>query len=129
LGGRKGIRPIKTEWRVTGIVICLERDADLHVAQLMPLPLTVSCFSKIQIGFSCLVPAHLLSWKKGPLNECMLLCCAQMCMSDMNVADSEVDKSVIELVDHIWTEATGHLDDVLSVPASSVTCEQVKHVT
>ena len=36
----------------------LERDADLHMAQLMPLPLTVSCFSKIQIGFTFLVPAH-----------------------------------------------------------------------
>jgi len=46
------------EWWGTGMVICLERDADLHVAQLMPLPLTVSCFSKIQIGFSFLVPAH-----------------------------------------------------------------------
>jgi len=34
-----------------GVVICLERGADLHTAQLMPLPLTVSCFSKIQIGF------------------------------------------------------------------------------
>ena len=33
--------------------------ADLHMAQLMPLPLTVSCFSKIQIGFTFLVPAHL----------------------------------------------------------------------
>jgi len=31
----------------------------LHMAQLMPLPLTVSCFSKIQIGFTFLVPAHL----------------------------------------------------------------------
>jgi len=41
------------------MVICLERDADLHMAQLMPLPLTVSCFSKIQIGFTFLVPAHL----------------------------------------------------------------------
>jgi len=36
----------------------LERGADLHVAQLMPLPLTVSCFSKIQIGSTFLVPAH-----------------------------------------------------------------------
>jgi len=36
----------------------LERGADLHMAQLMPLPLTVSCFSKIQIGFTFLVPAH-----------------------------------------------------------------------
>ena len=41
------------------MVICLERGADLHMAQLMPLPLTVSCFSKIQIGFTFLVPAHL----------------------------------------------------------------------
>ena len=42
-----------------GVVICLEQGADLHMAQLMPLPLTVSCFSKIQIGFTILVPAHL----------------------------------------------------------------------
>ena len=41
------------------MVICMERCADLHMAQLMALPLTVSCFSKIQIGFSFLVPAHL----------------------------------------------------------------------
>jgi len=40
------------------MVICLERGADLHMAQLMSLPLTVSCFSKIQIGFTFLVPAH-----------------------------------------------------------------------
>ena len=40
------------------MVICLERDADLHMAQLMSLPLTVSCFSKIQLGFTFLVPAH-----------------------------------------------------------------------
>jgi len=35
------------------VVICLERGAELHMAQLMPLPLTVSCFSKIQIRNSC----------------------------------------------------------------------------
>ena len=40
------------------MVICLERDADLHMAQLMPVPLTDSCFSKIQVGFAFLVPAH-----------------------------------------------------------------------
>ena len=43
------------------MIICLERGADLHMAQLMPLPLTVSCFRKIQIGFAFLVPAHLAS--------------------------------------------------------------------
>ena len=40
------------------MVICLEQGADLHTAQLMPLPLTVYCFSKIQIGFTFLVLAH-----------------------------------------------------------------------
>jgi len=40
------------------VPICLERGADLHMAQLMPLPLTVSCFSKIQIGFTFVVLAH-----------------------------------------------------------------------
>ena len=56
----------KTEWWDAGVVICLERGADLHMAQLMPLPLTVSCFSKIQIGSTFLVLAHLGSpQKKG----------------------------------------------------------------
>jgi len=35
-----------------------EVGVDFHVVQLMPLPLTASCFSKIQIGFTFLVPAH-----------------------------------------------------------------------
>jgi len=52
----------KTEWWGADVVICLERGADLHMAQLMPLPLTVSCFSKIQIGFTFLV---LLLLEKG----------------------------------------------------------------
>ena len=59
LGGRKGIRPVKTEWWGARVVVCLEQGADLHMAQLMTMPLTVSCFSKIQIGFTFLVPAHL----------------------------------------------------------------------
>ena len=58
-----------------GVVICLERGADLHMAQLMPLPLTVSCFSKIQIGFTFLVPAHLGSTgKRAGLNGCVCVC-------------------------------------------------------
>jgi len=54
--------PVKNWWWGTGMVVCLERGADLHMAQLTPLPLTVygvSCFSKIQIGFIFLLPAHL----------------------------------------------------------------------
>jgi len=43
----------------------------LHMAQLMSLPLTVSCFSKIQIGFTFW---YRLTWvvpDKGPLNGCV----------------------------------------------------------
>ena len=47
-----------SQWWGAGMVICLEQGADLHMAQLMPLLLTVSCLSKIQIGFTFLIPAH-----------------------------------------------------------------------
>ena len=50
------------------MVICLEQGVDLHMTQLMPLPLTVSCFSKIQIGCAFLVPARPGSPGSGPLN-------------------------------------------------------------
>jgi len=50
------------------MIICLERSAGMHMAQLMPLPLTVSCFSKIQIGFTFLVSTHPEVLEKGPLN-------------------------------------------------------------
>ena len=56
------------------MVICLERVADLHTTQLMLLPLIVSCFSKIQICFTFLVPAHPgspLVPEKGLLNGCV----------------------------------------------------------
>jgi len=53
--------------------------ADLHMAQLMPLPLTVSRFSKIQIGFTFLVPAHPGSPEKGPLNWCVCVCGVYVC--------------------------------------------------
>ena len=56
------------------MVICLERSADLHMAQLMPLPLNVSCFSKIQIGFTFLVPAYPGIPGKGPLSGCVCVC-------------------------------------------------------
>ena len=65
------------------MVICLERGADLHMAQLMPLPLTVSCFSKIQTGFTFLVPAHLgIVPDKGPLNVCVYIYAVSLTVSD-----------------------------------------------
>ena len=57
------------------MVVCLERGADLHTAQLMPLSLTVSCFSKIQIGFTFLVPAHPGSpGKRAVKRVCVCVC-------------------------------------------------------
>ena len=60
------------------MVICLERGADLHMAQLMPLPLTVCCFSKIQIGFPFLAPAHLDSPRPRDV-KCACACVEEMC--------------------------------------------------
>ena len=79
LVGRQEGHPACKHW-VVGCwrVICLERGADLHMAQLMPLPLTISCFSKIQIGFTFLVPADPSSPGKGPLKGCV---CVEYCWS------------------------------------------------
>ena len=57
------------------MVICLERGADLHIAQLMPLPPTVSCSRKIQIGFTFLVPAHPVSpGRRAVKRVCVCVC-------------------------------------------------------
>jgi len=56
------------------MVICLERGVDLHMAQLMLLPLTISCSSKIQIGLPFW---YRLTWvvpDKGPLKGCVCVC-------------------------------------------------------
>jgi len=58
VGRQEGHPACKKRVMGAGVVICLERGADLHIAQLMPLPLTVSCFGKIQIGFTFRVLAH-----------------------------------------------------------------------
>jgi len=59
VGRQEGHPACKEQSRgVLAWLSCLERGADLHMAQLMPLPLTVSCSNKIQIGFTFLVPAY-----------------------------------------------------------------------
>jgi len=62
------------QWWGAGVVICLQWGADLHMAQLMPLPLTVSCFSKIQIGFTFWYRLTRVIPDKGPLNGCVCVC-------------------------------------------------------
>ena len=57
------------------MVICLKQGTDLHMVQLMPLPLTVSHFTKIQIGFTFLAPAYLGSpGKRAVKRVCVCVC-------------------------------------------------------
>jgi len=83
-------------------------EVQTHMAQLMPLPLTVSCSSKIQIGFTFLVPAHPGSPGQGAVKRvCMCVC---VCVynghlsasSDVRVASStsagcETPGSVVDI--------------------------------
>jgi len=62
------------------VVICLNRSANLHMAQLMPLPLTVSCFSQIQIGFTFLVSTHPGSPGKRSVKRVCVCACADHCV-------------------------------------------------
>jgi len=62
------------------MVVCLERGADLHTGQLMPLPLTVSCFSEIQTGFTFLVLAHPSSPGKRAVKRVCVCVCVRVCV-------------------------------------------------
>ena len=68
-----GLAP-EPEWWGAGVVICLERGADLYTAQLIPLPLTASCFSKIQMVLPFWYRLTRVVPDKGPLNGCMYPC-------------------------------------------------------
>jgi len=67
------------------MVICLERGADLHMAQLMPL--TVSCFGKIQIGFTFLVWPTRVVLEKGLLNGCVCVVHNMMFSQNSSIED------------------------------------------
>ena len=72
VGRQEGHPAHKKQWWGAGVVICLERGADLHMAQLMPLPLSVCCFSKIHIGFTFLVLPHLGSPRQRAIKRVCL---------------------------------------------------------
>jgi len=80
----------KTECWGAGMVICLERRADLHMAQLMPLQLTVSCFTKIQVGFTFLAPAHPGSPGQRAVKRvcvCVCVCLVYVCFCKLLAAN------------------------------------------
>ena len=88
------------------MVICLERGADLHTAELMPLPLTVSCFSEIQIGFTFLVPAHLGS----PGQRAVKWMC--VCVLEISMATSSVIAKTVFLHVRCTTSGTKILNQL-----------------
>jgi len=85
----------------------------LHMAQLMPLPLTVSCFSRIQIGFTFLVLAHPGSPGKGPLNVCVCVCdCKTVChfYCVLLLSRHDITRCVLKVLENVlWVtqEASG----------------------
>jgi len=101
LVGRQEGHPVrkKTERWGDSMVICLERGADLHTAQWMPLPLTVSCFSKIQIGFTFLVPAHPGSpGQRAVKRVCVCVC---VCVLATATQGSSKSKKLLTVSDSI----------------------------
>ena len=85
------------------MVICMERGADLHTAHLMPLPLTVSCFSKIQIGFTFLVPAHLGSPRQRAVKwvsvcVCVLLLLAGLVYSQTRLSGPDYEYTLMQSI-------------------------------
>ena len=82
------------------MVICLERDADLRVAQRIPLPLTVSCFSKIQVDFTFLVPPHPGSPGQRAIKRvCVCVCVCVYCIGKLLVPSDRL----IELARDLWS--------------------------
>ena len=91
LVGRQEWHPVCK--KLSSVVICLERCAELHMAQRIPLPLTVSCFSKIQIGFTFLVPAYLGSPGQRAVKRvyvCMYVCIPNLAQSNQTPPKSYV---------------------------------------
>ena len=90
------------------MVVCLEQGAGLHIAQLMPLPLSVSCSSEIQIGFTFLVPAHLGSPGKRAVKWVCVWCVSNTnCIEDLCKLSKEylislTSKFFLLFLDKIW---------------------------
>jgi len=97
------------------VVICLEQGADLHMAQLLSLPLTVSCSSKIQIGFTFLVPADPGSpGHRAVKRVCVCVCC-----------DSSGSQAVLKLLQSVFPRSNKSFLVKLSKAYSSHNFTQV----
>jgi len=141
LGSRKGIRPVKTEWWGAVVVISLELGVDLHTAQLMPLPRTVSCFSKIQIGFIFLVLAYpgspgqrAVKWVYVRYTVLLPACCSQLIeyrwcsVAGSSMRVSGVTRSPLTLTFRPLTSSTCHATSADRSNALRTTCLLSRYV-
>ena len=101
------------------MVICLEQGADLHMVQPMPLPLTVSCFSKIQIGFIFLVPAHPGSPGKRAVKRARARAC--VCVSNETKA---IEYLTVEVDEPVGDGGVRQLTDVDLRPVEHLAVER-----
>ena len=101
------------------MVICLERGADLHMAQLMPMPLTVSCFSKIQIGFTFMVLAH----PGSPGKRAVKWVCVCVC----DAVDQWCLRMILDICWHDWCEIKENCEcqHLVNGEESSMNCADV----
>ena len=105
------------------MVVCLEQGAHLHTAQLMPLSLTVSCFSKIQIGFTFLVPAHLGSPGQRAVKRVCVCACVRVCVC---VPSGETTYTKAYLYDFVALKRDHLLVEVLYGEHDQVAVDAVK---
>ena len=104
------------------MVICLVRGADLHMAQLIPLPLTVCCCSKIQIGFTFLVPAHPGSPGQRAIKRvCVCVCANIVCGQvqegvDYLLFNLLILGSITDREGYVWTRSPADLYVIETMP-------------
>jgi len=72
------------------------------MSQLMPMPLTVSCFSKIQIGFTFLVPAHLGSPGKRAIKRVCVLKTSSLGLSLLSLLTNTLPGPSASEVTTLW---------------------------
>ena len=98
------------------MVICLEQGADLHMAQLMPLPLTVSCSSKIQTGFTFLVPADLGTPRKRAVKRVCVCVCVTGSYNNSHFGRIWIERVFSLKFEKNSTNKQQNLPDVINVP-------------
>ena len=93
------------------------------MVQLMPLPLIVFCFSKIQIGFTFLVPAHLGSPGKSAVKRvcvCVFGGTQCMCVLKQDSAADTGDVIVEEEEEESGSSYTSAAEDATAADDSSI---------